>query len=235
MKKQHKQQKQQSRQIFGCTAGACAALFCASSSLAGLISYSDLPNGQNNVSIAGLVGGSVDVNVVSFDNNFQRKTVAGVSAVGVAGGSVSGEIDGAQYIEFNFSAPVNVTSLSVAHLYTKGNHGDNWNEQALFSTDVGDFYLEASGATSGLWSGYGLLSNDSPAVEGGGGAWTLAGENIFGSAISTLRLSAGNAGPNSRFGDFGFVGMQAAAIPVPGAIGVLGMAALAGVSRRRKA
>ncbi len=217
-----------------CAAAGCAGLaFLTAEAHAGVISFSDLPTGTNNVSIGGLASGSVTADVVSFDGNFRPKTVAGVTAVGVQGGSVNGEIDGSQYIEFSFSAPVFVNSISIAHLYTAGNFGDVWNETALFSTDIGDFTLEATGATSGAWTGGGLLVNDSPAVEKSGGAWSVLGGDIFGGAITSIRLSSGNAGNQSKYGDFGFVGMEVSAIPGPGALALFAGAMLAGARRRR--
>jgi len=212
----------------------CAGLaFLNAEAHAGVISFSDLPTGTNSVSIGGLASGNITANVVSFDANFQPKTVAGVTAVGVQGGSVNGEIDGSQYIEFNFSAPVFVDSISIAHLYTAGNFGDVWNETALFSTDIGDFTLEATGATSGAWTGGGTLVNDSPAVEKNGGAWSVIGGDIFDGAITSIRLQSGNAGNHSKYGDFGFVGMEVSAIPGPGALALFAGAMLAGFKRRR--
>jgi hypothetical protein len=75
--------------------------------------------------------------------------------------------------------------------------------------------------------------NVSPAIEGSGGMWTIAGDDIFGGPITSLTLSSGNPGLHSSFGDFSFHSMTLAVIPSPGAFVLLAGAALVGGFRRR--
>lgn len=212
-----------------------SALFAASLTTAGsadVVEYTSLSNGQQSVSFS---LGDVGIEAISSGGEFMRKEVAGVNAVGVSGGSVHGEIDGSEYIQFTFDEALTISSISVAHLYTAGNYGDSWNEAAMISTDRGDFQLEAISATSGTWSGSGAVYNDSAGVEGSGGAWTISGDDIFGGAVNWVRLSAGNAGGHGSYGDFGFVNMAAAPpIPTPGAAAMIVLATFVATGRRRR-
>lgn len=213
-----------------CGAAVVAAASSANAS-AGFIDRADLPDGDSSVTL--MVDG-VEVEVTSHAGNFASKNVAGTLGTGISGGNVSGEIDGSQYIQFAFSEPVVISSLSIAHLYTAGNYGDLWNERAKLSTDLGEFHLEATGATVASWTGSGIALNDSPAVNNHGGAWTVGGQDIFGGAINWLQLSSGNPGGHPKYGDFGFVGLAAAPIPAPGAGALIMLASLlSGRSRRR--
>jgi uncharacterized membrane protein len=125
---------------------AGCVLFGSSVSHANVITYDQLVSGQNNTLLS---SNDSAVTVNALGGNFETKTVASFTAVGLSGGNVNGEIDGDQALTFLFAQPVSVTSLTVAFLYTAGHYGDLYNEVALFSTDQGWFTLEAAGATSG--------------------------------------------------------------------------------------
>ena len=171
---------------------ACAA---SSASAAVSVDYSELAGLGSGPAPA---GGSGLVTAQAFGGNFKAKTVKGVSAVGVSGGSVNAEIDNDEAIEFVFSTPVRVTDLSLAHLFTSGNYGDTVDESArMFVERPGEgagemFTLTATGATAGLWDGDGSLTNLSIATNAGGGMWAISGADIFGGPISSLRLGSGN-------------------------------------------
>jgi len=212
------------------TVAACGVLAWPVMASASVIDHNML--GQNQSS-ASLELGDLNVSVQSVGGDFLQKTVAGYAATGISGGSVNGEIDGSQAISFAFDRPTMITSLTVAFLYTAGNHGDLWNEVALFTTDLGSFTLEAAGATNANWNGFGLASNDSPGVEGGGGMWTISGSDIFGGPITSLMLSSGNPGSHAKYGDFSFRSMSYAVIPAPGMAGLLIAGLVFGTSRRR--
>lgn len=205
-------------------------LFGSSVCHANVITHQQLVSGQSNMLLS--ANDSI-VTVNAAGGNFESKTVAGFAATGLSGGNVNGEIDGQQALTFLFAQPVSVSSLTIAFLFTAGHHGDLSNEVALFSTDRGWFTLEAAGATSGDWTGSGTVINLSPAIEGGGGIWMIAGNDIFGGPITSLTLSSGNPGSHSSFGDFSFHSMTLAAIPAPGAVALLAGAALIGCLRRR--
>lgn len=197
-----------------------------------VISHGDLPSGQSTAQFS-FVDGAINTQVDTLGGNFAPKTVQGVSGMGISGGPVHGEIAGDQEMIFTFDQPVLITSIEIAHLYTAGNFGDIWNEVALFRTDIGDFFLEASSPSTGDWSGFGDLTNVSYAQEGFGGAWRVAGEDIFGGPITSLTLMSGNAGNHHKYGDFSFVNLQAAQLPAPGALVVMAFAIAAGRIRRR--
>lgn len=209
---------------------AAAAVSLPAAASASVITHDMLESNQSSTL---LNIGDDAVNVQALGGAFLDKTVAGHTATGIAGGSVTGEIDNAEAMSFQFDQPMLITSLSVAFLYTAGNHGDTWNEVAQFTTDSGSFTLEAAGAETAAWSGYGQASNVSPGVEGHGGIWNVAGEDIFGGPVTTLTLSSGNPGSGGQYGDFSFHSMTYNAVPAPGAAALF--ACLAIGRRRRRA
>ncbi len=210
---------------------AFAAALLAPLATADTIHHTDLSAGA---SAAQFLSPVADVSISGLGGTFAPKTVAGHTAVGLSGGAVNGEIDGDQEFVFTFSQPVYITSLSISFLYTAGNHGDLWDEVAQFSTNLGTFDLTATGATSGTWTGMGELLNDSPAIEGHGGKWTIAGDDIFGGPITSLTLLSGNVGEAPKYGDFAFDSITYRAVPAPGAMALLLIAAGVSASRRRK-
>src|SRR5690606_2907667 len=148
------------------------------------------------------------VEATAQGGTFQFKSQGGYDAVGISGGSSPGEIEGDQSITFTFDTPTVITSLSVAFLYPMNDYwGDNWNEVALFTTDLGAFTLEALSDTTSSWSGSGMAQNVSPAFKKEGAVWTITGDDIFGGAITSLVLSSGNPGDDGGYGDFSFHSM----------------------------
>ncbi len=209
---------------------ASLSAFLAGNAQAGIMLHSLLPQNLNSTSFT--VDG-VGITVTSTGGNFKQKTVGGFTATGISGGAVDAEIDNNEYMLFTFDRAVNITLLSIAHLYTKGNYGDLWNEDAKVVTSAGTFDLIATGATTGSWNGLGTLVNDSPGTEGNGGAWTVSGSDIFGAAITSLKLKSGNPGSEAKYGDFGFRELQFnATIPGPGGLAIVGLFGL--MPRRRR-
>lgn len=218
-------------------APAAALALGAASAHAGItsIDYAD-------VVAAGSGPAAVDAGGLITANNiggaYAQKTVQGVSAVGIAGGAVSAEIDNNEAITFTFDIPVFVTELSIAHLYTEGNFNDNVDESARFDVEYADaaapasFVLTATDATAGDWTGAGTLTNSDIATEAGGGWWTVAGSDIFNGAVTSLTLRSNEPG-NHRKADFGFVSLAVAPVPTPGAIALSAVAGLLAVRRRR--
>lgn len=210
-------------------AGICAVLcLCAAEARGGIIFYSDLPEGNNATTI---VSNGVTVNVTAFGGNFKYQIGSETAAAGVSGGVVDGEIDNTEYILFTFSQPVFINLLSVAYLYTAGNFSDLVDEHARFTTSIGNFDLVADTATTATWNGSGTVTNNSPAVEGGGATWTIAGADIFGGPITSLILESGNPGPNLGNADYGFRRLNFE-IPGPGTLAGLGV--LLFMPRRRR-
>ncbi|MEM8835130.1 MAG: hypothetical protein AAGD00_04845 [Planctomycetota bacterium] len=177
--------------------------------------------------------GAMAVTVTSPVREFRHKTVNGVRAAGVKGGSVNGEIDNAESIRFDFASPMTVSALEVAHLYNAGEFGDSPAEVALVRVnDSLDYLLQVTSETTADWSGSGSATNTSIATEAGGGAWLVAGTDLFGIAVTSIELLSGNTGNGSK-ADFGFVSLTYDAVPAPGAGAALATAALFSTRRRR--
>lgn len=213
---------------------AALALAAASSASLADVSFSINQNElTNGAAFNDLEKNGMGVMIESVSNDFKRKTVNGVSAVGVLGGNVSGEIDSSESILFTFDQGVTISDLQISFLYNAGEFGDDPAEQALISTNLGDFVLGVTGPTTADWSGAGAVANLSVATEAGAGHWSIFGDDIFGGAITSLRLSSNNPGANASFGDFSFVSLSASPVPAPGAIGALAISCL-GLARRRR-
>lgn len=212
------------------SAAAVACLHVSCSAHAGLLNNVKLTEGASELNLA---IDDVNINITAIGGTLKNKTVWGITGTGISGGAVPGEIDGEQCLMFTFDQPVYITSLSIVHLFMAGNYNDQWNEVARFITDAGTFELEAAGATAANWNGSGLVANDSPAIEGYSGAWTIAGGDIFNGPITSLMLVSGNPGPLARYADFGFLQLSFAPLPSPGAVALLVLAALTASRRRR--
>ncbi len=210
--------------------GAVVALAGAAvtSANAGVIDQADLVEGVN---FQQLDVDGVTVTVTTDHGNTKRKTVNGVTGVGVSGGAVNGEIDKREALNFEFHSPLVVDEITVAFLYDDGQFGDQPAEVADFVTDLGTYTLQVTGPTTATWTGGGLVENMSIATEAGGGAWTIAGD-LFGGEISSLSLVSGNPGKKAKYADFSFVSLNA--VPAPGSAALMGLGGLA-IARRRRA
>ncbi|TVQ81549.1 MAG: hypothetical protein EA380_01490 [Phycisphaeraceae bacterium] len=208
-------------------AALSCALGAAGLAQAGVIMHTDLPNGQMSVN---LVIDGVNIQVDADPRAFKSKTVAGTTGVGIAGGSVDGEIDNSEYILFTFSTPVVITSLQVVHLYAAGNYGDTVSESARITADGVDYVLQVVDGTTATWTGLGSVSNHSPGLQNNGGHWEVFGSDIFGSAITTLKLRSNEVG-GSPMADYGFYSL--AFVPTPGAMALAGVSGLCLLRRRR--
>ncbi len=228
------------RTTFAVTVAAVSGLIAASASANSVmpdshaINFSHLPSLQSSSQVD---LGWVVADITAPVSTFQFKNVNGAYGVGIGGGAVHGEISGNESIRFDFSAPVLVTSLSVAHLFAAGNFGDVLHETATVLTDLGAFHLQVTSPTTATWSGPGVASNLSIGTEDGGGLWEVAGSSIFPGAITHLELVSGNPGA-AKYSDYGFHSMDLRAVPIvpapaTAALGALGLGGLA--ARRRRA
>lgn len=197
---------------------------------AGLIGDSPLPEGIDNTS---MLINNVNVSVSSFGGMFKEKSAGGFTGTGVYDGASNIEIENQEYLLITFDAPVLITKLSVAHLFKAHTYDDLWDESAKFETDAGTFLLIASGVTTADWNGLGTVFNDSPSLHGQGGAWTVAGDDIFGGAITSLKIMSGNPGPLTKYGDFTFRQLEFSVLPAPGALMALSLFGLIPSRRRR--
>ena len=208
-----------------------AGLCCAYAAQAGSIEYSDIPQNTNH---ADLLLDGIDIDVDSSPRDFIYKTTNGTTGVGVKHGSVNGEIDNDEYIEFTFETPVYVTSFSVGQLYASGNFGDNPDEVAmLLTSDAGSFELTVTSETTATWSGAGLASNVSIANNSGGGEWLVSGGSLFGAPVTSVKFASGNPG-GGQLSDYTFVSMGFRKVPAPGTLAISGIAGCAFARRRRR-
>lgn len=215
--------------------------------------------GASNQANANLISGADFVNGTSvytktFNNglsatftgnaNYLKKTQAGLTGVGIAGGRTNGEIDIGETISGSFSKGVFVSSIKLGLLFDGPEYNDV-NEVAkisvMFMDDtLADFTVTATGATTAIWSGSGSIAYlGSGAVNGGTGAWAIL--NPFGTkAIKGLTFGAlpglaASSCPNcSNQSDYTFVSMEVAPVPVPAAAWLFGSALLGAVGLRRK-
>lgn len=178
------------------------------------------------------------VTFTPFGGDLQTKTVAGVTGLGVSGG-VNGEIGIGQSITITFDQAQYVKNLSLALLYTDGNYGDGGDEVAQISITgafgTQTFFLTATEATTGTWTGLGTLTNLAPAVDGSGALWQLT--DPFGDlAIYSIALTAADnlAGPGGTNSDYGFHSLETTATPIPGAVWLLGSGLLGLIGLRRR-
>lgn len=206
-------------------------LATAASANADVISYTDMAPGFTSQAFP---IGDFMVDVTASPGGTQLKTVNGVTAMGVAGGNVNGEIDGSEFMVIAFDAPVIVTSLEIAFLYDNNQFGDHPAEIARVVTDISDDLLSVTGHTSADWTGAGSVVNLSPANEQGGGSWRISGDDIFAGPVTYFMLRSGNAGDRAKYADFSFVSASFRAVPTPGSIAMLGAGTLLIARRRRR-
>ncbi|MGV0024724.1 PEP-CTERM sorting domain-containing protein [Phormidesmis priestleyi] len=213
------------------TAAVAGSALAISPAQAAVIRQGDLPNGGNFKDFG-------FAQVKSSPRAFERKTVGGVTGVGVQGGYVEGEIDGKdnEAITVDFTKSETIGSFDLAFLYDKGIFSDYASEIAAVTADgikIGK--LTVLNATDALWSLGGVVTNLSSAgSQAGGGAWRVA--NPFGnSAVSQLKFAAfSNGGAGSADSDYAFVQLET--VPEPTTIlGLLAVGALgAGSLKKRK-
>jgi hypothetical protein len=177
--------------------------------------------------------GNVEVCIQAAPRVTKRKTTNGTTGIGIKNGSVNGEIDGSEFLEFKFSEDLIITRLEIGLLYDNGQFGDHPAEAALVLSDRGSNILQVTGHTTATWTGSGSVSNASIATERGGGRWVIEGDDILGGATSFLRLQSGNPGVGGFNGDFVFVSMCTRPIPAPGAMALLGLGGALVAKRRR--
>jgi hypothetical protein len=176
---------------------------------------------------------------------FQKKTQAGITGVGIAGGRTNGEIDIGETITGTFSKEVIVSTINLALLFDGPEYADV-KEVAKFLVNFADggtanYYLTATGVHTAAWTGEGsVLSIGSGAVDGGTGAWQL--NNPFGfRSVDSIVFTAAKGYPKSNCkscsnqSDYTFVSMAVIPVPEPqnSAMMLAGLLLIGGLATRR--
>ncbi len=203
----------------------------------------DFTNGQNNQMIGTLVW-------TSSAGNFQQKTVAGITGVGITGPPESGEIDFGEFLTATTTGlPFWVPSFTLGALFDGPEFNDVQEvaQVTITSLSLGtrtftliNTYDAVIPPDTALWDGYGTVANLSPSTGAGGGVWQIT--NPFGPIrdITSIQFTAlkGDCGygPCTNQSDFTLVQLQYETVPEPGTYALLGagLIALGLLARRRR-
>lgn len=226
---------------------ACAfvALGIAQTANAYVINGSSFTNNQHTQSFNGNATFSA-YRAGSTNANFLKKSQAGYTGVGVAGGSTDGEIDTNESITGTFSSAMTVGSLTLGLLFDGPEYGDV-NEVAAVSIFNGNSWLmgtlTAVSSNTAKWSFGGnttSITAISPAINGQGGVWTV--NNPFaGASVNNIRFTAlpgkcGTAGGAcTNQSDYTLNKLSYSTVPEPSTIALLAAGLIGLAITRRKA
>jgi PEP-CTERM motif len=192
---------------------------------------------------AGVIGG---VSFASASGNFITKTKSGISGLGVTGGRTNDEIDIRETITMSWVGGLKITSFSVGVLYNGPEFGDwaetaqvrAWNGDTMIGTGV--LQVDATNNTLATFTGtgFGSVTNLSPATQNDGGAWKV--DNPFGHAMVTkLEFTSlestlcGTTSACTNQSDYTLSSVTAVPEPSAYAMMLAGLGALGFVARRR--
>lgn len=207
------------------------------------------------LTLAGTSGSTISgVSFASAAGNFIVKSGGspGVSGLGVTGGRTNDEIDIGETITMSWTGPLQITSFAVGMLFNGPEFAD-WAEKAqvkawygatLVATGV--LQVDATNDTLANFTGtgFGTVTNLSPATAAGGGGWRV--DNPFGTAgVTKLEFTAldstlcgyGTPGAVGCTNQSDYVLSSVTAVPEPSGY-LMALASLAGigfVARRRRA
>ena len=205
---------------------------------------SDFTNGLSSQAIGGL-------NWTSSPGNFNKKTVAGFTGVGITGGATNDEIDVGEFlVATTATVPIRVRSFTLGVLFDGPEFNDVQEvaQVTITSLSLGTLSYTLTnlyqpippGPDLAIWSGLGTLVNLSPSTENGAALWKVS--NPFGSLNDIVRIQftaltgTCGAGPCANQSDFTLNQMEYDQVPeAPTAMLIaIGLAALLGTHRRRR-
>ena len=198
--------------------------------------------------------GGVGATFTSAPGNFQTKSLAGVTGVGVTAPKTPqkstvdrtpGEIDIGESIVGTFTQGIVISNISLGLLFDGPEYNDV-NEVAqitatFFDKSITSFTLTATGATTALWSGtFGSVTSfGGGATSTGAGAWSIS--NPFGNNLVTrLGFTALQGKPSltcptcNNQSDYTLVSVTAVPEPESLAMMLAGLGLMGAIARRRK-
>lgn len=225
---------------------AVGILMSASASAAVItINGSQFTNGSNSQTIGGL-------NWTSSPGNFNKKTVAGYTGVGITGGATNDEINIGEYLTASTTGlPFWVPSFTIGVLFDGPEFNDVQEVARVTITSVSQGTLSYTLTNifnwfplwndTAVWTGPGTVTNLSPSTSTGGAVWKVT--NPFGAIhdITSVQFTALNGscglGLCTNQSDFTLVQLQYEPVPEPGTYAMLGLGliGIGLVARRRTA
>lgn len=219
------------------------------------INGSDFTNGLNNQIING-------IDWTSSPGNFNKKTVAGFTGVGITGGRTNDEIDIQEFLTGSIlpgGLPFWVPSFTLGVLFDGPEFNDVQEVARVgiwrlsqpgpsYYTLTNNYEAIPPGPDTAVWSGPGSVTNLSPSIGSGGAVWRIT--NPFGSINDIYKIEftalagvsadiCGSSGTDvcKNQSDFTLVQFQYEPVPEPGTHAMLGLG-LIGIgllARRRRA